>query len=210
MICPVVQEVQPIRCLTPEQQQRAADNLPLIYFVLGKMSVRPDQWEQAVSDGQLGLVKAAMRYDPAKGEFSTYAFKAIWGAVLDGIRKERRFRKAVPFRLESEWGVGLHKRYDTLPRYGREGLPDRREQKRVALAAMLLADLPARDRAILVARSYGETLDAIGQRIGRTRERVRQIEARALARVRQRLRLRQGPSAGRQQAAGGLVGSRGL
>ena len=61
----------------------------------------------------------------------------------------------------------------------------------------LLDDLPPKEREILLDRfglgSAGEaplTLEAIGQRMGITRERVRQIEAAALQKLRRRLQAR--------------------
>ena len=59
----------------------------------------------------------------------------------------------------------------------------------------LLDDLPPKEREILVDR-FGlgseapKTLEAIGQRMGVTRERVRQIEASALQKLRRRLQAR--------------------
>jgi len=52
--------------------------------------------------GNLGLVDAARRYDPAKASFTTFAKYRIRGAILDGLRAEdpisrtdrKRFRRA--------------------------------------------------------------------------------------------------------------------
>ena len=48
---------------------------------------------------QRGLVEAANRYSPENGAtFSTYSYKRIRGAVVDGARRERRSR-----RLHAHW-----------------------------------------------------------------------------------------------------------
>jgi len=48
---------------------------------------------------QRGLVEAAGRYSPATGaKFSTYSFKRIRGAVIDGVRREGRSRRGYAFR----------------------------------------------------------------------------------------------------------------
>ncbi|HEY7141714.1 MAG TPA: RNA polymerase sigma factor RpoD/SigA [Methylomirabilota bacterium] len=83
-------------------------------------------------------------------------------------------------------------------------VPDREEAGAVAIANLLrrqanlrevLDDLPPKEREILVDR-FGlggdspKTLESIGQRLGVTRERVRQIEAAALQKLRRRLEAR--------------------
>jgi RNA polymerase sigma factor (sigma-70 family) len=83
-------------------------------------------------------------------------------------------------------------------------VPDREEQGAAAVAGLLrrqanlrelLDDLPPREKDIIVERFGlgGETpltLETIGQRMGVTRERVRQIEASALQKLRRRLEAR--------------------
>jgi RNA polymerase sigma-32 factor len=51
--------------------------------------------------------------------------------------------------------------------------------------------IPARERTILTRRLNGDTLDAIGRTIGVTRERVRQLEAKALGSLRYAMLARQ-------------------
>ena len=51
---------------------------------------RLDQ-EELVSDGNLALVKAARRYDPAYGvPFPAFALRFVRGAILDAIRSRAR------------------------------------------------------------------------------------------------------------------------
>jgi RNA polymerase sigma factor FliA len=58
--------------------------------------------DDAVAWGQRGLVEAAGRYSPASGtKFSTFCFKRIQGAVIDGVRRERRSRRGEAFRQKS-------------------------------------------------------------------------------------------------------------
>jgi RNA polymerase primary sigma factor len=76
---------------------------------------------------------------------------------------------------------------------GGEALALRRERESEAVA--LLQSLPSRERGVLEKRfgfsyrpSDGETLQDVGQAIGVTRERVRQIESAALRTLRDRAR----------------------
>lgn len=43
--------------------------------------------EDLISYGQVGLVQAAQDFDPTRGQFTTYAYYRIRGAILDGLSK---------------------------------------------------------------------------------------------------------------------------
>jgi RNA polymerase sigma factor FliA len=59
-------------------------------------------YSELIGWGNLGLVDAARRFDPAKSSFTTFAKYRIRGAILDGLRSEdavsrtdrKRFRRA--------------------------------------------------------------------------------------------------------------------
>ena len=62
--------------------------------IIGNSRVNPDEFEEAISDGYYGLVKAAINNDPDKaGETATnhrvYAEECIKGAVLNGLRTRK-------------------------------------------------------------------------------------------------------------------------
>ena len=65
--------------------------LPLIKYVVGRMSVTPPQgldYEDILSFGVFGLLDAVDKFDPSKGfVFQTYAIPRIRGAILDELRK---------------------------------------------------------------------------------------------------------------------------
>jgi RNA polymerase sigma factor for flagellar operon FliA len=71
-------------------QQLVTDNLPLVKYVLGKMSrnlPRSVDREDLLAAGSLGLTEAARRYDPSRNvPFHSYAIPRIWGAMLDELR----------------------------------------------------------------------------------------------------------------------------
>lgn len=66
--------------LTKEQQKLVEDNIKLIYFCLKKYDRNPndDDWYGAAAEG---LCRAAMWYEPDKGEFSSYATKCIFRSM---------------------------------------------------------------------------------------------------------------------------------
>lgn len=142
---------------------------------------------ELISDGNMALIRAVDKFDYARGfRFSTYASWAV----------KRSFARSIP----QAWGI--LSRFQT----GREELlastRDHRSEERTAdaeaptqeaaCAAVTesLGSLDERERSI-VERHFGlaganrsRTLDEIGREFGLSKERVRQIEKRALIKLR--------------------------
>jgi RNA polymerase sigma factor for flagellar operon FliA len=90
--------------------------LPLVHFVLGRLglsqSLGPD-YEDATSQGLIGLIEAVDNFDPCYGtQFSTYATVRVRGRVLDHLRSldwlsrtARRRARAVQKAITHLWGV---------------------------------------------------------------------------------------------------------
>lgn len=138
---------------------------------------------ELVSDGTASLIQAIERFDFSRGfRFSTYAANAILQNFRTSHLAERkraeRFRTVVDG-FSGEWPDRRCLRNDEqLNRQQCEAIKD------------LLSRLPGQDREIIVAR-FGlgngvtaESLSVIGDRLGMSGERVRQIEFRAICRLR--------------------------
>lgn len=71
------------------------DNMKLVYFVyhqLAKTSLTINNRDDLISEGMLGLCKAANSFDENKGtKFSTYAALCIKNAMLMYIRKLKKY-----------------------------------------------------------------------------------------------------------------------
>lgn len=151
--------------------------------------------------GNVGLVEAAELFDPTRGvAFSTYAYHAVWARItLEAKRQARRIRvpdnwlqdkaeltdtqdaqleKASTI-LSLDWRDRDDKAFQVAAPVAVGPEPD----ERAALQAALHR-LPARDREIVLMRSGGLSLLEVGRRLGICRERVRQIEVRAHAKLR--------------------------
>jgi len=74
----------------PLDEQQIAQFLPLVHKIAQRAAgyLRPPlTYDDLVSAGTVGLVKAARDYDPAfNAEFKTYAYIRIKGAILDELR----------------------------------------------------------------------------------------------------------------------------
>ena len=62
---------------------------PLIYSVLSKKLNRYLGDDDLIQVGRIALWKCAKRYDPDKGRFSTYAYRAIYHAMLNELSKRK-------------------------------------------------------------------------------------------------------------------------
>jgi RNA polymerase sigma factor (sigma-70 family) len=139
--------------------------------------------------GMLGLWHAANRFDPARGvQFDTYASLCIRGLILSGVHRYRFGGGADPARLRL---CGMDRdAEDVLDLFGEA--PDNvfeqvAHQDDLAKVRHALDQIPSRDAHVLRARSEDRTLQQIGAEIGVSREMVRQIELKALPRLRRAL-----------------------
>jgi len=163
----------------------ARANLRLVVSI-AKRHVSPDQnFFELVSDGNMSLLRAIEKFDYARGnKFSTYANWAImknFARTIPGEFKHRdRFRTS-----QDELFAGTQEhRGNPL---AEEGAQNQRE----AQIERILRRLDEREQKIITSR-FGldhaqepQTLKEVGASLGVTKERIRQIEARALTKLRQ-------------------------
>jgi len=142
----------------------------------------PDLFETS-SDGNIALMRAVEKFDYTRGnKFSTYASWAIMRNFARTI-PEHRYRNR---RYQTGTDEFLESAPDACPadetEWERKGLRDR--------IGEALTSLDEREREIvqshfgLARAGQTQTLEQIGKRLGVTKERIRQIERRALNKLR--------------------------
>jgi RNA polymerase primary sigma factor len=165
------------------KHQIVRSNLRLVLSI-AKGRAGPDRGLlDLVSDGHLALILAAEKFDVSRGfKFSTYAHCAIVREFGRTIGKESRWRRRfVTGHLETAQEPFGHSDED-----GGDAAWD---QDQAAVSEML-SPLTDRERTVIVGR-FGldggreKTLRVLGEELGVTRERVRQIESEARAKLRQ-------------------------
>ena len=143
-----------------------------------------DEFFELVSDGNMSLIRAAEKFDYARGnKFSTYASWAIMKnyarTIPEGFKQRDRFRTSHDEMFTSTEEF----RGD---RYAQESAQQLRESQ----VGRMLDSLDEREQKIIISRfglDYSQepqTLKEVGAKLGVTKERIRQIEARALNKLR--------------------------
>lgn len=142
-------------------------------------------FNELVSDGNVSLMKAVEKFDYTTGNrFSTYATWALYRNFARTIPDERK--RVERFRPGDASLLELKQDYRTSPRQAERAYAEQTSQ-----VARFMRELNERERKIVEMR-YGfgsvdskpQTLRQVGKNMGVTKERVRQIEMRALEKLR--------------------------
>jgi RNA polymerase primary sigma factor/RNA polymerase sigma factor len=159
-------------------------NLRLVVSIAKRHIPGTDDFFSLVSDGNMSLIRAVEKFDYSRGnKFSTYASWAIMKNFARTIPNEYKHRDR--FRTTTE-ELFLSRQDDRLDPYMEES--EHRTRKREL--SKILDRLDEREQKIISARfglergSEPLTLKEVGAEMGVTKERVRQLEARALAKLR--------------------------
>lgn len=165
------------------RQRLTKANLRLVVSIAKRHVGISANFFEVVSDGNMSLMRAIEKFDYALGnKFSTYASWAIMKNYARTI-PEQHYHAARYVTGQDEM---LEAAADTTAIAGSES--DRGKVKELLSAA--LNQLSEKEREIVsehfgLHSEGGTTLEQLGKRFGVTKERVRQIEHRALARLRE-------------------------
>lgn len=159
-------------------------NLRLVVSIAKRHVGHGENFFELVSDGNMSLLRAVEKFDYARGnKFSTYASWAIMKnfarTIPDELKRRDRFRTSQGEMFDS----APERRPDP---YEAQSAQATREQQ----ITRILNRLDEREQKIIISRfglDRGHeplTLKEVGAEMGVTKERVRQIEARALDKLR--------------------------
>lgn len=160
-------------------------NLRLVVSIAKRHLSPHEDFFQLVSDGNMSLIRAVEKFDYTRGnKFSTYASWAIMKNFARTIPEEFKHKDRFRTSLEEAFMSAQDERAD---HYRLETLQHLRCQQ----VGRILNRLDEREQKIII-RRFGLdhrreplTLKEVGAELGVTKERIRQIEARALNKLRQ-------------------------
>ena len=161
-------------------------NLALVLAMAKRTRLGDVDFAEIVSEGNMALIRAVDKFNVDRGfKFSTYACRAILKAFSRTAMKHSRHRTRFPVEFEpdlekSDW---VDRKRDQVE----EDCIDELKQ----IVDRNLADLSDTEQTVLRRRFNWQqqeesplTLEEVGKIIGVTKERVRQIQNKALAKIR--------------------------
>ena len=161
-------------------------NLALVLAMAKRTRLGDVDFSEIVSEGNMALIRAVEKFNVDRGfKFSTYACRAILKAFSRTAMKSSRHRTRFPVEFEpdlekSDWADKK-----------RDEVEDDCIDELKAIVSRNLADLSEVEETVIRRRFNWEqqdesplTLEEVGQIIGVTKERVRQIQNKALAKIR--------------------------
>ncbi len=160
-------------------------NLPLVFRMRMRFPVDGLDLDEMLSEGSLALYRAAKGFDPERGfRFSTYACRSIRYAFVGMAKKQQREQEALKL-LAKERPVTAH--WDDLELHiDRQILLDKVNAVLAAKVAGLkeAESFVIKQRFLTASTDKPRTLASIGRTLRISKERVRQIELRAVAKLR--------------------------
>lgn len=156
----------------------AAEHLQLAKTVAFSMArkeshVTPVEDTEAYADAVVGLVKAANKFDVSRGlQFSTLAWRACLNQMISSIRVRTRWRES------QRWGV-RETRLTELQASFVEQPEQTSNVELIDAVRQAVAELPHELRLIIQMRMENITQREIGEALGRSTQRVQQLEVKA-------------------------------
>jgi RNA polymerase sigma factor (sigma-70 family) len=145
--------------------------MPAVRMIAARVFRHLPRWidlEDLISEGYVGLVRAANSYDSAKGKFRTFAGRLIYGAIIDYLRmgfNRSADRNEDP--LQSSDGLETVK----ASTGDCSRLVEMREAFKLALSKMK----PQERECVYLHHMIGESFKSLGQRWGVSESRAVQV-----------------------------------
>jgi len=160
-------------------------NMPLVVAMGKRTRINTVEFGELISEGNMALMRAVDKFDVSRGfKFSTYGCRAILKAFNRLVTKTSNYRQRFPMEFVPEL-----ERSDELERRREDqrGLAVEDLQRVLQANMAALSDV---EQAVVGARfavagfAQPQTLEQVGALVGLSKERVRQVQNGALAKLR--------------------------
>ena len=162
--------------LTKEQEELVTKNIALAYYLFKKLyndDFKNSHGDDLISEGLMGLVKAAKTYDPTKCKFATYATRCIQNQFFMYIRKQkdkfnRTFSLDAPIDNDSDGTeITLADSMVTADWTTSDNIDKAIEvDYRQMLVDAFFETRPARNKEVYVLMSHGKTQKEVAEILG--------------------------------------------
>jgi RNA polymerase primary sigma factor len=164
-----------------------SSNMGLVLAMAKRVQYEGVEFTDLISEGSMALLRATEKFDCGRGlKFSTYACQAIFKAFSRVAKQVYRYHNMFPTQLDP----ALEKD-DSLDQRREETHSDLVDEVR-AMVQENLADLSETELSVVRLRFSLDdpdrpalTLKQVGDKLGLTKERIRQIQNKALAKLRE-------------------------
>lgn len=168
-------------------------NMPLVLAMAKRTRLTNIDFNELISEGNMALLRSVEKFDASRGyKFSTYSCRAILKSFSRVAMRASRYRGKFP----AEFDPAME-RSDFLDRK-REGVEQDCVDELKEILLSNIAGLSEVERTVITERfaigsfskdykAHSKTLEQVGQLIGVTKERVRQIQNNALRKIRSAL-----------------------
>ncbi len=163
----------------------ASANMPLVVAMAKRTHINSVEFGELISEGNMALLRAVENFDVTRGfKFSTYACRAIlksFGRLATSVGK---YRQHFPTEFDPalEQSDEVERRHRDQRELALEDLRRVLEHNAASLTRVEQAVLSA--RFALAGRDRPRTLEEVGQMVGLSKERVRQVQIRSLSKIR--------------------------
>lgn len=164
-------------------------NLPLVLAMAKRTRLTGVDYNEMISEGNMALLRSVNKFDCGRGfKFSTYACRAILKSFSRVAMRTSRYRGTFPVEYDPsiEKSDHLDRKRDDVEANCVDDLKNILSQNAASLTAV--EETVIRQRFALDASDsevpVPKTLEQVGEVIGVTKERVRQIQNKALKKIR--------------------------
>lgn len=167
-------------------------NVPLVLAMAKRTRVTSVDFSELISEGNMALLRSVDKFDCARGyKFSTYACRAILKSFSRAAVRSARYRGRFPTEFDPALERCDERRaeemelecLDELKNILGTNMANLNEIERQVLNARFALDAPPASEI----STESKTLEQVGEMIGVTKERVRQIQNKALSKLREAL-----------------------